>query len=147
MRDRCPDFNCLIRGIVTVDMCKRCYGMASRHHCKMLRLLFRRCCYGCFFSVPGTDFFGFRFQPVPMATFLVHTASPPPRGRTPTGSPAASPRASIAPRTTLIHDLPTGITNSYSSIKPGSANASGNFIPPANRPLPGGCSSCGTASL
>src|SRR4029077_16229999 len=33
-------------------------------------------------------------------------------------------------------------TNSYSSINPSSANASGNFTPPSNRPLPDSCLSC-----
>src|SRR5436190_6009105 len=33
-------------------------------------------------------------------------------------------------------------TNSYSSINPSSANASGSFTPPTNSPLPGSCLSC-----
>src|SRR5580658_3437536 len=36
-------------------------------------------------------------------------------------------------------------TNSYSSINPSSANASGSFTPPTNSPLPGSCLSCRTA--
>src|SRR5258705_9253849 len=33
-------------------------------------------------------------------------------------------------------------TNSYSSINPSSANASGSFTPPTNSPLPDSCLSC-----
>src|SRR4029453_9894246 len=36
-------------------------------------------------------------------------------------------------------------TNSYSSITPSSANASGSVTPPVNSPLPGSCLSCRTA--
>src|SRR6187397_1943291 len=36
-------------------------------------------------------------------------------------------------------------TNSYSSINPSSANASGSFTPPTNNPLPDSCLSCSTA--
>src|SRR5262245_5369380 len=36
-------------------------------------------------------------------------------------------------------------TNSYSSIKPSSASASGSCRPPTNNPLPGSCLSCSTA--
>src|SRR5688500_13241306 len=35
--------------------------------------------------------------------------------------------------------------NSYSSINPSSANASGSVTPPVNTPLPGSCLSCCTA--
>src|SRR5262249_35293867 len=38
-----------------------------------------------------------------MATFSAHTASPPPRSRTPAGPRASSRHASIAPRTTSAH--------------------------------------------
>src|SRR5437867_13080563 len=38
-----------------------------------------------------------------MATFSVHTASPPPPSRTPAGSRASSRHTSIAPRTTSAH--------------------------------------------
>ena len=37
-------------------------------------------------------------------------------------------------------------TNSYSSISPNSANASGSLTPPTNSPFPGSCLSCRTAS-
>jgi hypothetical protein len=33
-------------------------------------------------------------------------------------------------------------TNSYSSINPSSANASGSFTPPTNSPFPDSCLSC-----
>src|SRR5881409_3354449 len=36
-------------------------------------------------------------------------------------------------------------TNSYSSINPSSANASGSFTPPTNSPFPDSCLSCRTA--
>src|SRR5687767_13057706 len=36
-------------------------------------------------------------------------------------------------------------TNSYSSINPSSASASGSFTPPTNNPLPDSCLSCSTA--
>src|ERR671910_818261 len=38
------------------------------------------------------------------------------------------------------------ITNSYSSINPSSASASGSFTPPTNSPLPDCCLSCSTAA-
>ena len=85
--------------------------------------------------------------PRPMATFSARTATPPLPSRTPAGSRASSRRSFDSPAN---NDGPWPAirgctTNSYSSISPSSANASGSFTPPTNSPLPDSRLSCRTA--
>ena len=71
------------------------------------------------------------FPKRPMATCWTHTASPPPLSRTPTGSRTSSRCTSIAPAN-KVGPWPASLgctPNSYSSINPSSANASGSFTP------------------